>query len=363
MVGIPSSTRSAVVRAITVGALLSTALNGSTAALAWGSEGHQYVGNLGWSLLNPNARKHVRSLLGKKVTLGQAAVWPDCVRSVSGSAQNGFSYHSDQYTPKACKVFGSSPADVQRMTDYASRNWTNCPYSGQLTKCNLSYHFADVNVHEHSDYNATDFGAHPYDVVHAIEAAETVLECNTTSSCTAPAPFSITDKREALFLLAHFTGDVHQPLHVGAIYLDSANAEADDNGASTVGGNLLLLPASFKENLHHSWDQIPSSLGVKPDAATIASACQILAASDPSTDLPEKWASESVAAANDAYKGMSFAADATQHSDWDVTFQDPQGYGASRATVQKARLVSAGVRLAEVLNSIWPSTKKPAACK
>lgn len=38
--------------------------------MAWGSAGHQYVGNLGWSLLNPNARRHVRELLGPRVSLG-----------------------------------------------------------------------------------------------------------------------------------------------------------------------------------------------------------------------------------------------------------------------------------------------------
>ncbi|WP_409362753.1 S1/P1 nuclease [Bradyrhizobium sp. CIR18] len=30
------------------------------------------------------------------------------------------------------------------------------------------------------------------------------------------------DKKEALFVLSHLVGDLHQPLHVGAVYLDSA---------------------------------------------------------------------------------------------------------------------------------------------
>ena len=332
-------------------------------ALAWGSEGHQYVGNLAWKLLNPNARSHVRKLLGRGVTLGDAAVWPDCVRSVSGDPSSGYTYKSDNFTPKACDVFGTKTAEVQRMTDYASRNWTNCPYSGSLTKCNLSYHFADVNVHEHTDYDASYFGAQPYDVVHAIEAAETVLKCPNGQTCAAPAPFSIADKREAVFLLAHFVGDVHQPLHVGAVYLDAQNAETGDNGAPTIGGNFLLLPTTYKENLHHSWDQIATALGTTPDAATIASACPIAAASDPSVDTPEKWAGESVVAAKAAYSGMAFSRDATKPNEWDVQFQDENGYAAARAAEQQQRLVSAGARLAATLNSVWPSTKVAAACK
>ncbi len=334
-----------------------------TASLAWGSAGHQYVGNLAFALLNPNARQHVRTLLGPTVTLGEAAVWPDCIRSVSGSPASGYSYHSDQYTPKACTVFGNSPGEVRRMTDYASRNWTNCDYSGHPTKCNLSYHFADVNVHLHSEYEASYFGAQPYDVVHAIEAAEAVLKCKAGERCAAPAPFSIADKSEALLLLAHFVGDVHQPLHVGAIYLDAANAETGDDGLPTVGGNFLLLPTAFHENLHHSWDEIASALGTTPSAAAIHSACRIAPLPNPVADPPEKWATESVVAARTAYDGMRYARDAAQPKDWDVQFADPQGYGRTRRSLQAQRLIAAGARLAEILNSIWPSKKAAAACK
>lgn len=344
-------------------AMACMALPWAGAAGAWGSEGHQYVGNLGWVLLNPNAQAHVQALLGPNVTLGQAAVWPDCIRSVKGSPKKGYKYEADNFTPQACNVFGSDSAEVRRMTDYASRNWTNCEYAGHKSQCNLSYHFADVNVEDHKDYSATYFGAHPYDVVHAIEAAETVLKCPDGQSCAAPAPFSITDKREAIFLLAHFVGDVHQPLHVGAVYLDSQNAETGgENGAPTTGGNWLLLPTVYKENLHHSWDQIDSSLGTSPDAATIAAACSIAAASDPKVDTPEKWAAESIAAAKTAYSGMSFVRDTGNPQDWDVHFQDQSGYTSARTAMQKQRLVSAGARLAGVLNSIWPSTQAASAC-
>jgi hypothetical protein len=355
--------RRAFVSGVALLAFLSSDLMAPSAAFAWGSPGHQYVGNLAYALLNSNARKHVAALLGSGVTLGQAAVWPDCVRSVTGSPANGYSYHADQYTPQACSVFGKSPAEVQRMTDYASRNWINCPYSGHLTKCNLSYHFADVNVYDRNDYDASYFGAQPYDVVHAIEATEVVLRCKTGHTCTAPAPFSIADQREALLMLAHFVGDVHQPLHVGAIYLAANSVQTGDSGAPTIGGNALLLPASFKQNLHHSWDEIASSLGTSPSDAAIGDACRIAPLPNPVADPPGKWAGESVAAAHSAYAGMTFVRDTANPNDWDVQFQDPTAYAEMRASVQAQRLVAAGARLAEVLNSIWPSKKKAVACR
>jgi len=333
-------------------------------ARGWGSEGHQYVGNVGWALLNPNARSHVQALLGPKVTLAEAAVWPDCVRSVTGSPAAGFHFHSDQYTPQACLVFANDPSEVNRITDYASRNWTNCQYSGHSTKCNLSYHFADVNVREHSDYQPDYFGTEPYDVVHAIEAAMAVLKCKTGETCTAPAPFNIADKREALFLLAHFMGDVHQPLHVGAAYLDQNGAETGDSGQSTVGGNILLLsPGNKGNNLHHSWDQIPDSLGTSPSKDAISSACKIAPLPNPTPEPPEKWAGESVQAAANAYSNITFAPDPTISGDWDIQFANKSAYSAARRSMQVQRLVSGGARLAILLNSVWPSTRKAAACR
>jgi len=58
-------------------------------------------------------------------------------------------------------------------------------------------------------------GTNDHDIVAAINAATAVL-----LERPSPPPFKIADKREALFLLAHLVGDLHQPLHVGAVYLD-----------------------------------------------------------------------------------------------------------------------------------------------
>jgi len=60
----------------------------------------------------------------------------------------------------------------------------------------------------------------------------------------APAPFSLLNEKEALLLLAHFVGDLHQPLHVGAIYLDAEAKPVDparwtDPLMDTVGGNAI----------------------------------------------------------------------------------------------------------------------------
>jgi hypothetical protein len=331
-------------------------------ARAWGAQGHQYVGNLGLALLNPVAKARVAKLLGPNINLGQAAVWADCLRSVDGTPPN-LRFTMDQYTPQVCTSFDDGGAEEERMIDYARRNWTNCEYSGHFTKCHQAYHFADVNVHNRQNYDVAYFGAGKQDVVQAIKAAITVLRCPTGQTCPTNAPFNIKDKREALFLLAHFLGDIHQPLHVGAIYLDANENEGGDDGRETRGGNLLLLaPGKTSDNLHHSWDTILASLKTAPSATAIAAACKLAPNPDPALQQPESWASETVVAARAAYSGMRYSTDTKLQGYWDIDFTDP-GYAAARRTVQGRQLVVAGARLAATLNAIWPSRVKSKACK
>ena len=115
------------------------------------------------------------------------------------------------------------------MENYAERNWNKCKAELPGKPCHEEYHFADVSVH-HYDYRLGLKGTFKHDIVQAINAAIEKLQDNTPR-----APFDIKDKKEALFMLAHFVGDLHQPLHVGSVYLDARGRllNPDGPGAST----------------------------------------------------------------------------------------------------------------------------------
>lgn len=254
-----------------------------------GRKAISYVGDLAFSLLNPAAAAEVTKLLGPNITLGDAAVWPDCVRSFEGTKT------ALRLNPKApvstiCKDhFLDGGAEQDRMKDYAARNWDNCPYSGKNEQCHKAFHFADINIHTHSDYKDSHFGAHPWDVVQTIHAAMAVLQhCDDTKPCEAPKPYNIKDRREALFLLAHMVGDVHQPLHVGAVYLCD-NQEGGDSCADTVGGNILLrTPGSKGSDLHAEWDGITKSMQAQPTGDTLSAACAKVAELARTPTTPEE---------------------------------------------------------------------------
>jgi hypothetical protein len=320
-------------------------------AQAWGAEGHEYIGNLAVALLTPNAAQHVQTILGPNIDLATAAVWPDCIRSIDGSP-GALQYQRNNKTPAACDAFGNNPGEKIRMEDYAERNWTNCDYAGHPSKCNFAYHFADVGI-QHDHYDRSYFGTSDHDVVSAIQAAILVLQGQP-----APAPFNIKDQKEALLLLAHFVGDIHQPLHVGAIYLNGSGAAIDPDAvppnqalaAETTGGNWLAIGTG---NLHARWDAIPKSWGVTPTAAVVVAARGMPSVGGPLLSRPAAWASETVLVAQDAYQKMVFTP-AGQPQHWNVTFADAKTYATHERSVQKKQLTKAGARLAEVLNTIWP---------
>jgi len=321
-------------------------LLGTGNVLAWDAEGHEVVGAIADQLLGTHAKQKVAEILGFKLAV--AAPWPDCVRSVVRHKDGTFEYIHDQHFGVPCVGFETDD-EKARMEDYVSRNWSNCTYENKPTNCHKAFHFADVAI-QHNDYERRFVGTNDHDVVSAINAAIAVLKGGS-----APPPFSIKDQKEALFLLAHFAGDIHQPLHVGAVYLDAdGNRVNPDTGTfdpdtETAGGNFIH---EAHGNLHGDWDDVPTSLrhGGLADLVTAARA-------EPPTSGPVegwavKWASDSVVKAHDAFTGVSFTG-AGRHK-WDAQFVDEDDYDEREADLKHAQLAKGGARLAQLLNTIWP---------
>jgi len=205
----------------------------ATAASAWGPDGHHTVGAIADRLLaGTHAQARVRQLLDG-LTLEQAAVWADCAKGVDPSRD--FTYGSPGKYPE-CAVF-ETPEGEAAMIDFVRRNDSNCARAAASPSCHAQYHFPDEAI-QRSRYRLGDAGTRRFDVVAAISATIRVLE-----GAPAPAPFDIKDPREALMLLAHYVGDIAQPLHVGVLYLDERGEPVDpermrfDAVIDTQGGN------------------------------------------------------------------------------------------------------------------------------
>ena len=239
------------------------------------------------------------------------------------------------------------------MEDYVRRNSTACHPEGAGEACHRQYHYADVAI-EHRTYDRADVGTSDHDVVSAINAAVAKLKGHAV-----PAPFSLDSRKEALRVLAHFVGDVHQPLHVGAIYLDVEGHEENpdagtfDPASTTRGGNLLM---HGRRKLHAEWDEIPRSLNAPQFLADgVAQAKRLPVTTGPLSGWAAAWASESVIVSQAAFAPLTFGAEehaGTHQARWPIV--EPTDYASSRMTTQQQQLIRAGARLAQLLEALFP---------
>lgn len=323
-------------------------------AHAWGSGGHQTVATLAAELIRGTpAEARVKALLGD-MSLQEAAIWPDCVKGVS--AAQGYTYPNPGKYASCAPL--ETPARIAEMADYVRRNDRQCDPKPGEEACNQQYHYTDVAL-QRSRYIEGFAGTSGHDIVGAMRSAIAVLQGRP-----ATPPMDFKSPREALILLVHLVGDMHEPLHVGALYLDAEgrpidpDKQATGDTESTIGGNRLLLPVlppARPQSLHSMWDNVPEALlPQQVDAAWLAAARRVPATPGPVQDWPVRWASASLERARDVFEGLSFSPRTGEGRSTHWTMTLPAGYDARMAAMKQEQLTQAGARLAQVLTTLWP---------
>jgi hypothetical protein len=299
-------------------------------AYPWGVEGHKAIAIEASKNLSAAARRHVVKILGSD-DLASIAVWMDDLRSVP--------YHTGP--------LGEDPEALHFSHEF--------PKNGQ-------WHYIDLPLGTKA-YTMDDPFAKPDDVVHMLEEAVTVLEGGGDTRIT---------KLEALRMLVHFVGDLHQPLHCGNGYFTVANGTVtlvtDPAAAAAAendkGGNTDFFgPAKFDE-LHAYWDSdlVWKLVGGRKDPAAVAALIEKKTAEAGSAwkstgdyhHWAEAWATESVEAARIAYAGIAFGAETSDANGGikRIAITLPAGYDETCLPVAEERLAKAGYHLAEILNAI-----------
>ena len=318
--------------------------------LAFGAPGHAFSAAVADRLLNPRAARQVARTLG--MTLQVASTWADCIKDVQPH-RDGWRYVPDSRFHRACQAF-ETVEGIAGMIDFVSRNSTQCDLGGRNNACHKKYHFTDVAI-QRDHYDRRFIGTSDHDVVSALQAAINVLHGRP-----APAPFSIRNRREALLLLAHLVSDAHQPLHVGALYLDDRGQPLDPDAAgppfdpktATRGGNLI---ADGTSNLHAEWDAVAAVLQQRRiDRRVLAEARGIAAGAADPLQRPAAWASETLLVSRAAFDALVFRPEAAKPGQWSVQFADRAAYFHRKDAIQARQLIRAGARLAQLLNALWP---------
>ncbi|KAL5227413.1 hypothetical protein ABZP36_015678 [Zizania latifolia] len=158
---------------------------------------------------------------------------------------------------------------------------------------------------------------------------------------------------ESLMFLAHFVGDVHQPLHVGY---------EEDEGGNTI----VVRWYRRKTNLHHVWDNSIIETVMKDfynrSMDTMVEALKMNLTDGWFDDIShwENCANKRATCANDyAIESIHLACNyAYKDVEQNITLGDD--YFFSRYPVVEKRLAQAGIRLALILNRIFGEDKQDA---
>jgi hypothetical protein len=315
---------------------------------AWGPSGHESVGAIADGLIagTPTAKK-VRQILGSN--LRTASGWADCARSVE-SGPGGWTY-TEPGKFRFCAVYEN--ADSRKaLVAFVQRNASRCGGWASSQQCrHKAFHFVNVPVQQQR-YDPAGLGADELDLVQAINATLVVLQGGKS-----PPPFDIRGQREALRLLTHYIGDLHQPLHVGSIYLSDAGqplqpaTEGEARAQGNAGGNGLRMKG---RSLHQLWDDVPDKMFLRLlGPAGLESARQVAATPGPLAQWPVAWADESIVAAAQAFAPLSFGPRPRGSAEWPARAAEP-AYRQAREALQQEQLVKGGARLAQILRTLWP---------
>lgn len=236
-------------------------------ACAWGPTGHRVTGWIAEKYLSKKARNAIHRILDGQ-SLAMASTWMDEVRSDSA---------------------------YDHMVDW---HWVTIPEG-------MTYEKTSKNPNGDM-----------------LETLERMIDALKTGN--------VSGKKEAEYLkiLVHLTGDLHQPLHVGA---------RDDRG----GNDVRVDWFRSQSNLHRVWD----SEMIDDTRLSYTELAQSLAI--PSADQIRKWQSTSIyewARESQSFNGQVY----------DVG-NGRLGYAYSYVNlpVVRDRLLKAGVRLAGILNDIF----------
>lgn len=352
---------------------------------AYGPDGHMIIGAIADNRLakTPTAARVSELLDG--YTLREASIMADTIKQWDKPGIED---------PKVQKYFSSHPKIAEQLRAFWSANPPPTEGEKPTVPSQHWFHYTDVPLEGGEKYGDGKVGRSEWDIVHMMGYCIQVLrgEKPETNERRITKPI-------AVILLAHFVGDIHQPLHVGAQYFDAeghpVNPAKVTESFPDEGGNSLRLkltdaaPRKHAPKLHGFWDndavmanlpQFPDTMPKEERQAQMDVAekelTDRLTTDEPKNwrmpkDLdaekyPEAWADEILPLAREAhdrlrYHGIKPKLDKeTMVADGEVMERGLPGdisYDKWTAGVVLGQLHKAGWRLAGLLEKVLPQPK------
>ena len=324
--------------------------------LCYGQRGHELVGAIADLRLTANKKAAAKvSKLLDGLTLADAANLADSIKGWDECKGS-----SSQYT-----VVGGPRINAE-LHAFVQAN----PCDGKPN--HHQFHYTDVPLAGNEKYKDGAIGRNDSDIVHMIAYCIRVLAGKEPEK----NPRSIT-KTVAVILLAHYLGDIHQPLHVGAEYFDDDGNPIEPTSAKKghgdQGGNKLNLflfvdgKVRALGGLHGYWDTkvVEEAFGNTPNSEIALN----LAKTEPSSwkltgspeSLSEQMADEIMPIAREAHKRLEYSKVRVEKGDGDITagralervVDGQPSYAAWSQSVVKSEIHKAGWRLAAIFTALF----------
>jgi len=292
---------------------------------AFADAGHSIVGLVAERhLAGSRALTETRRILRPQETLADAGVWPDTIKNAA---------------------YEDGDTGLFRLAHPAQD----------------TYHYTNVPF-QNGRYLPATPGARPTDILQIARECIRVLRGHSTAFTP----------REALRMLAHLVGDMHQPLHVGNAFVSVAEPlqfvipQGPTGWRSSAGGNALVYGPQDRFNLHSYWDSHIVNLAMRNDdvqayANRLLNEVRVAPGWRDTGDpdgWPERWGNDSLrlaAAAHQDVRLMQYLGpDESGRTPHRWRIQQPAGYDERSREQVRMQLAKGGYRLAALLRAIWP---------
>jgi hypothetical protein len=355
-------------------------------AHAYGPDGHKIIGAIADQRLVRTAAGARVSQLLDGYTLEEVSIIADTIKQWDKPGVDD---------PNVQQYFSSHPAIAEQLREFWKANLpTDDPNSP--VPSHHWFHYTDVPLAGNEDYAGGKTGRSKWDIVHMMRYCIDVLGGNISASNERKITRPI-----ALILLAHYVGDIHQPLHVGAEYFDrKGNPVNPDKMSETLpdeGGNSLRLklaggfPRKRDPKFHGYWDTdavlanlpllpetMPKELRQQKRDLAVKSLTSQLAKVEPMhwemspalpvEDYPEQWANEILPIAREAHRRLHYQNIAARLDNGKLVAdgelvekpgEHEERYEKWAAHVVFEEMHKAGWRLADLLVKVLTPDEKP----
>lgn len=341
-------------------------------ALAWGETGHRVVGYVAASRLREmNSEK---TLAAVNRILAREPLDPGAAKAPDVKLEPDLLDPADLLG--RCATWADNVKRRDRAADRDDAD-TRAFLADKGARRSGDWHFVDLPL-DTTEYDPQGKFSTPTDIIHTLNLCIARLQ-------GGPAAAPWLTERNALRMLVHLAGDIHQPLHAGSAYVRSDmgrprlvfTTEGARHGSKDVGGNILFY--QIGKQLHSLWDtqlvndamgkaKLSGPVQEKAYAEFLITHFEAERSWEDAGDAmtwPAAWAIDSVKVSRlRAYDGVRIdpahpfdLTDQRDASNPAYFIIRPKDYEADNVTIAQQQLTKAGYRLANLLDAIFEGKK------